>query len=59
MSGRMLQDFIHSLRESADYRDILGHYHYLPEEAAAYVDGDAALPPEEKPGETPPPPVVK
>jgi DEAD/DEAH box helicase domain-containing protein len=41
----MLQDFINSLKESAEYRDILSHYHYLPEKAVEYVAGDAGLSP--------------
>ncbi len=39
----MLQNFINSLKESADTRDILSHYHYLPEKAVEYVAGDAGL----------------
>jgi DEAD/DEAH box helicase domain-containing protein len=39
----MLQDFIHSLRTAADYRDILSHYHYLPDKPADY--GDTSLAP--------------
>ena len=39
----MLQDFIHSLRTAADLRDILSHYHYLPEKPADY--GNSTLPP--------------
>ena len=41
----MLQDFINSLKDSADTRDILAYYHYLPEIPAAYVTGDAGLAP--------------
>jgi len=40
----MLQDFIKELKESADYRDILSHYRYLPEVAADYAPEDAGLP---------------
>jgi DEAD/DEAH box helicase domain-containing protein len=39
----MLQDFIHSLRTSAEHRDILTHYHYLPDKAADY--GNSSLAP--------------
>jgi DEAD/DEAH box helicase domain-containing protein len=39
----MLQDFIHSLRNSAEHRDILTHYHYLPDKAADY--GNSSLAP--------------
>lgn len=39
----MLQDFIQALRESADYRDILGHYHYLPPKAVEYAAVDVGL----------------
>ncbi len=39
----MLQKFIDSLKEAADYRDILSHYHYLPEKKAEYEAGDAGL----------------
>ena len=39
----MLQDFINSLKETADYRDILSHYHYLPDKPVEY--GDASLSP--------------
>jgi DEAD/DEAH box helicase domain-containing protein len=41
----MLQDFINQLKESADTRDILSHYHYLPEKPVSYVAGDAGLSP--------------
>ena len=41
----MLKDFINSLKENAEYRDILGHYHYLPEKPVEYVAGDAGLSP--------------
>ncbi len=39
----MLQDFIHSLKTAAEYRDILSHYHYLPDKKAEY--GDTRLAP--------------
>ena len=39
----MLKDFIHSLKNSAEHRDILTHYHYLPDKAAEY--GDTSLAP--------------
>ena len=39
----MLQDFINQLKESADHRDILTHYHYLPEKAAEYGANDIGL----------------
>src|SRR4030042_4980812 len=39
----MLTDFIHSLKNSAEHRDILTHYHYLPDKPAEY--GDASLAP--------------
>ena len=39
----MLQDFINSLKETAEYRDILSHYHYLPEKLVEYVAGDPGL----------------
>ncbi len=38
----MLQDFIQSLKESEDYRDILAHYHLLEAKAAEYAP-EAAL----------------
>ncbi len=41
----MLQDFINSLKENAEYRDILAHYHYLPAKEVEYVAGDAGLSP--------------
>ena len=41
----MLPDFINSLKINAEYRDILSHYHYLPEKAVEYVAGDAGLSP--------------
>ncbi len=40
----MLKDFIKQLQESAEYRDILSHYRYLPEVAADYAPKDAGLP---------------
>ncbi|MGD0217822.1 MAG: DEAD/DEAH box helicase [Desulfobaccales bacterium] len=42
----MLKDFIQQLQESAEYRDIISHYRYLPEVAADYAPKDAGLPPE-------------
>lgn len=39
----MLQDFIQALKESADYRDILSHYHYLPARPVEYDSGEAGL----------------
>jgi len=39
----MLKDFIHNLKNSADHRDILTHYHYLPPRQVVY--GDTTLPP--------------
>ncbi len=39
----MLQDFINSLKNSAEHRDILTHYHYLPEKKAEY--GETSLAP--------------
>jgi len=41
----MLQEFIQSLKDAAEYRDILSHYHYLPEKAAEYAPGEAGLSP--------------
>ena len=41
----MLQDFINQLKESAEHRDILSHYHYLPEKPVEYAVGDAGLSP--------------
>ena len=42
----MLQDFINQLKESAEHRDILTHYRYVPEEKVAYGPEDLGLPPE-------------
>ncbi len=39
----MLKDFILSLRNSAEHRDILTYYHYLPEKIAEY--GETSLAP--------------
>lgn len=39
----MLKDFILSLRNSAEHRDILTHYHHLPEKKAEY--GETTLAP--------------
>jgi DEAD/DEAH box helicase domain-containing protein len=41
----MLQEFINQLKESAEHRDILSHYHYLPEKPVEYAVGDAGLSP--------------
>jgi DEAD/DEAH box helicase domain-containing protein len=41
----MLQDFINSLKDSAEYRDILSHYHYLPEKPVEYCAADPGLSP--------------
>jgi DEAD/DEAH box helicase domain-containing protein len=41
----MLQDFIQSLKDAAEYRDILSHYHFLPEKKAEYEAGGAGLSP--------------
>ncbi|MBI4643309.1 MAG: DEAD/DEAH box helicase, partial [Deltaproteobacteria bacterium] len=38
----MLKDFIHSLRTAADFRDILSHYHYLPDKPAEYGETNLA-----------------
>jgi len=40
----MLQEFVRSLKESADYRDILSFYEYMPMKPVEYFDGDPALP---------------
>jgi DEAD/DEAH box helicase domain-containing protein len=40
----MLKDFVQQLRESADYRDMLGHYQYVPSEPVQYYEGEAGLP---------------
>ncbi|MFI5355388.1 MAG: DEAD/DEAH box helicase, partial [Desulfobaccales bacterium] len=40
----MLQDFINQLKASADHRDIVSHYRYLPEKVAAYGPDDLGLP---------------
>ncbi|MCL4501002.1 MAG: DEAD/DEAH box helicase [Deltaproteobacteria bacterium] len=42
----MLQAFINSLKDSADHRDIVAHYRYLPEQVAAYGPDDPGLPPQ-------------
>jgi DEAD/DEAH box helicase domain-containing protein len=39
----MLQDFINQLKEGAEHRDILSHYHYLPEKPVEYAVGDQGL----------------
>jgi len=41
----MLLDFINSLKEGAEHRDILSHYHYLPEKPVSYAKGDQGLSP--------------
>ena len=41
----MLQDFINHLKETAEHRDILSHYHYLPEKPVEYAVGDQGLSP--------------
>jgi DEAD/DEAH box helicase domain-containing protein len=40
----MLLEFVKSLKESADYRDILSHYEYIPSKAVEYYEGDLDLP---------------
>jgi hypothetical protein len=41
----MLKDFINQLKDSADHRDIVSHYRYLPEKMAEYGPDDLGLPP--------------
>jgi DEAD/DEAH box helicase domain-containing protein len=41
----MLQDFITTLKENAEYRDILGHYHYLEPQPVDYAPADLGLSP--------------
>src|SRR4030042_3905135 len=41
----MLQEFIQSLKDAAEYRDILTHYHFLPEKMGEYEAGGAGLSP--------------
>jgi DEAD/DEAH box helicase domain-containing protein len=41
----MLQDFINQLKETAEYRDILSHYHCLEPQPAEYVADEAGLSP--------------
>ena len=41
----MLQDFINSLKEAADYRDILSHYQVIPQKPAEYAEQVALAPP--------------
>ncbi|MGQ9687944.1 MAG: DEAD/DEAH box helicase [Desulfobaccales bacterium] len=40
----MLLEFVTSLKESAEYRDILSHYEYLPPKPVEYYEGLAGLP---------------
>jgi DEAD/DEAH box helicase domain-containing protein len=40
----MLQEFVQALRESAEYRDIFGHYHYLSDKPVEYYEGEVELP---------------
>jgi DEAD/DEAH box helicase domain-containing protein len=40
----MLLEFVRSLKESADYRDILSHYEYMPAKPVEYYEGDPGLP---------------
>ena len=40
----MLKDFINQLKASADHRDIVSHYRYLPEKVAEYGPDDLGLP---------------
>ncbi len=40
----MLNDFIQNLKASAEHRDIVSHYRYLPEIKAEYGPEDAGLP---------------
>ncbi len=40
----MLLEFVNSLKESADYRDILSHYEYVPSKPVEYYQGDPGLP---------------
>ena len=40
----MLLEFIASLKENADYRDILSHYEYMPAKPVEYYEGDLDLP---------------
>jgi DEAD/DEAH box helicase domain-containing protein len=40
----MLQEFVRSLKESADYRDILSHYEYLPSKPVEFYEGELGLP---------------
>src|SRR5512135_1945729 len=41
----MLKDFINQLKDSADHRDIVSHYRYLPEIKAEYGPDDLGLAP--------------
>jgi len=40
----MLLEFVGSLKENADYRDILSHYEYMPAKSVEYYEGDPDLP---------------
>ncbi len=40
----MLKDFINQLKASAEHRDIVAHYRYLPEKVAEYGPDDLGLP---------------
>jgi DEAD/DEAH box helicase domain-containing protein len=40
----MFQDFIHSLREDADYRDLVSHYQYLPPDPLQFFSGRLKVP---------------
>jgi DEAD/DEAH box helicase domain-containing protein len=40
----MLLEFVKSLKESADYRDILSHYEYVPPKPVEYYQDDPGLP---------------
>ncbi len=40
----MLLEFVRSLQESADYRDILSHYEYVPSKPVKYYEKDPGLP---------------
>jgi DEAD/DEAH box helicase domain-containing protein len=41
----VLKDFINSLKDAAEYRDILSHYHYLEPKPVEYGAGDGGLSP--------------
>jgi DEAD/DEAH box helicase domain-containing protein len=40
----MLLEFINALKESADYRDMLSHYEYIPSKPVEYCESDPGLP---------------